>query len=560
MALKLLEPLQIGDLVIRNRVVMAPMITNLGTPEGYPSDEMVAYYRERATEIGLIITEYTYVNNVDARGSANELGLYSEVFLPKFRRLTEAVHSLGGRVFAQLVHAGRKTVPVLINGNTPLAPSPVPLNEPVREMDQEDLARVMNDFSRAASLAERAGFDGIEIHSAHGYLAHQFLSPAVNKRFDIFGPGPSFLREVLKRVRDEVSVPVGVRVSSSDFDPQGLSPTDVGAYISEVSSLVDYVHLSAGRDGPLNSSAPFYYKSPSWVEEATVVRGFIKDRPLMVVGSVKSLETAEQVLKVADAVVVGRQFLADPHWLSKSLSGRKYMPCVRCNQSCRGLVFREVRCDVNPRLGWEQLTLPQGRGEVKVIGGGVAGMQASVTLAERGFSVVLVESSQLGGELNLYADPPKRSEFMGIKDYLISRMEELGVEVRLKRWNMDVEGNEEGVEVLDMTPGEQERSPPFRDYRGQTIVIDSNLYAYHDYALKWGEENRVFITEKSLSSLDMMRRYLLSQRLKEAGVTVLKGEFPQGSVLIQDYRREPPSVGKSMSKGFWRAFYWRGQK
>ncbi len=232
--MKLLEPFYIRDVKLRNRVVMAPpMISNLAAPGGgYPTDEHIAYMARRTASAGLIITEYTYVDAVDSRGgSPNELGgLYSDEVVPKFFRLTDAIHSRGGsKIFVQLVHAGRKTRPSLIwGGNEPIAPSPAPPpGGPVREMGgEEDIRRVVREFGGdAAERAERAGFDGgVEIHGgAHGYLIAQFLSPAVNRRRDRYGGdgGVAFLEEVLGEVRRRTSLPVGgLRISASEFDPQ----------------------------------------------------------------------------------------------------------------------------------------------------------------------------------------------------------------------------------------------------------------------------------------------------------------------------------------------------
>ncbi|MEM3317599.1 MAG: NADH oxidase, partial [Metallosphaera sp.] len=165
--MRILEPFRIRDVEVRNRVVLSPMISNLGTPQGYPTEEHIAYLSRRTRSAGLIITEYTYVNKRDARGSPNELGLYDDELVPKFFRLTDAIHGRGSKVFVQLVHVGRKTRRSVIWGNDPIAPSPIQLMDPVREMTEDDIQRVINDFVKAGERAERAGFDGIEIHGAH---------------------------------------------------------------------------------------------------------------------------------------------------------------------------------------------------------------------------------------------------------------------------------------------------------------------------------------------------------------------------------------------------------
>lgn len=534
-----------GDVELSNRIVMSPMATNLATPEGYPTEELVMYYVRRAS-VGLIITEYTYVNRVDARGTPNQLGLYSDDLIPKFARLTEAIHNAGTKIFVQLVHVGRKTRRDLIWNNTPIAPSNVPLLEPVREMSEDDINRVINDFVKAAIRAERSGFDGIELHGAHGYLIAQFLSPAVNRRSDRYRDGVIFLEELLKEVRSVVSIPIGLRISVTEFDNEGLTPEMVAKIIKRVEGLLDYVHLSAGRDGPLGSSMPFYYKRPSFIDEAKVVRSTTK-LPLFLVGSISTPEDAVKVLEVADAVVIGRQLLADPDWPIKVRLNMPIRPCIRCNQSCRLLATREVRCDVNPELGWELLpTPPKGFGEVVVVGGGLMGMEAARILALRGFDVKLYEKGdKLGGQLNEIRDPYKRAEFMRLVDYYERELKGLGVKVYL-----NTEFKDDGGNVIYAVP--KERQPEFKDYRGLRILLDSNLYAYQDYVFEWVRRNEVYVTDNVFRGLDRARAYLLMEKYRELGVEFVKSpESVKADVVIHSVYRDQPSIGKAIARGYW---------
>ena len=541
--MKLFEPFEIGDVVIKNRVVMSPMITNLATPEGYPTEEHIAYFVRRRS-VGLMITEYTYVNKVDARGSPNQLGLYDDTLIPKFARLTEAIHNVGSKIFVQLVHVGRRS---LIWGNDIIAPSNVPLIEPVKEMTEDDINRVINDFVKASKRAEESGFDGIELHGAHGYLIAQFLSPATNKRSDKYGDGVVFLEELLKEVRRAVSIPVGLRISATEFDPQGLTPELVGKVLSRVKDKLDYVHLSAGRDGPLGGSSSFYYKRPSYLEEAKVVREYVRDIPMLLAGSIITLEDANKVLEVADAVVLARQLLADPDWVEKVRRNEPIRYCIRCNQSCRLLSTREVRCDINPELGWEILPpMEKGEGEVKVIGGGLAGMEAARVLALRGFEVELHErSDKLGGELNEYRDPYKREEFGRLLEYYERELKRLGVKVRLMSQQSDGD--------LVMVPTESQ--PKFTPYKGMRILVDSNLYAYQDYVFEWVKYNEVYVTENVFKGLDRNRAYLLREKYKEIGI---RFENPEKvDVVIRDVRKDQPSIGKAIARGYWAARLFR---
>jgi len=537
--MKLFEPLRIRDVELKNRVVMAPMISNLGTPAGYPTDNHILYLARRAS-VGLIITEYTYVNRIDARGSYNQLGLYDDEVIPKFARLTEVIHNLDSKIFVQLVHVGRKTRRSIIWGNVPIAPSNIPLLDEVREMSEDDINRVIMDFVKASERAERSGFDGIEIHGAHGYLVAQFLSPATNKRNDKFRDGVLFLEQLLKEIRRVVSIPVGLRISVTEFDPNGLTPKLVAGIIKRIENLLDYVHLSAGRDGPLGSSAPFYYKRPAYVEEAKIVRESVS-LPLFLVGSVVTVEDAEKVLEVADAVVLGRQLLADPDWVIKVKNNLPIRPCIRCNQLCRLITVREVRCDINPELGWEILKPIRGEGRVKVVGGGLMGLEVARVLAMRGFEVELYEKSdKLGGQLNEIRDPYKKKEFSMLIDYYEKELKRLGVKVYLNR------EEKEG----DIIAIPKERQPEFKEYKGLRILVNSNLYAYQDYVFEWAKYNEVYVTENVFKGLDRSRGYLLEEKYKELGVRIVK-EPVKADVVINDVRRTQPSIGQAIARGYW---------
>ncbi|AHC52322.1 NADH oxidase [Sulfolobus acidocaldarius SUSAZ] len=542
--MRLLEPFKIGDVELKNRVVMSPMITNFGTPEGYPTETHIRYFVRRSS-LGLLITEYTYVNRTDARGSPNELGLYTDEFIPKFARLTEAVHNHDTKIFVQLVHVGRKTRKALIWGNSPIAPSNIPLIDPVREMTKDDINRVIDDFVKAAERAEKSGFDGIELHGAHGYLIAQFLSPATNKREDEYRDGVKFLEEIIKEVKRVVSIPVGLRISATEFDAQGLNPETVGKIVKRVENLLDYLHLSAGRDGPLGGSSSFYYKEPSYLEEAKVIRNQF-GKTLLVAGSILTVDDAEKVLEFADAAVLARQILADPDWLIKVKDGGNIRPCIRCNQLCRLMATREVRCDVNPELGWELVELRKGEGEVNIVGGGVTGLEMARVLAKRGFEVKLYEKdSKLGGQLNEYKDPYKKASFIKLLEYYEKELKRLGVKVYLNSYIKSIDEH-----TIFAVPSQ--RQPTYQEYKGEVILVDSNLYAYQDYIFEWVKQNEVYITRNLFKGLDRNRGYLLEEKYKEIGVREWDNRT-KPTVHIHDVRNSQQSIGQSISKAFWYA-------
>ncbi|MUN28395.1 NAD(P)-binding protein [Sulfuracidifex metallicus] len=546
MTTSLLEPIKVGDVYLKNRIAMSPMISNLGSPEGYPTDAYIAYLSERAKGgVGLIITEYTYINKLDSRGAVNELGLYSDELTPKFMRLTEMIHALGSKIFVQLVHAGRKTKRDVIWGNTPIAPSPMPLTDEVREMNLNDIRRIKQEFISASIRARRSGFDGVELHGAHGYLLAQFMSPAVNRRNDEYKDGVKLVEEIVQGIK-ESKMTVGIRLSVTEFDDLGLHPEDVAEIVKRLEKAgIDYVHLSAGRDGPMNSSMPFYYKHLSFLEEIESIRDKIHV-PLFIVGSIMNLHDALKAREVADVVVLGRSLLADPYWLKKALTNEPIRPCIRCNQSCRGMVYREVRCDVNPELGWEILPpMERGNGEVEVVGGGAMGMEAARVLAKRGFSVTLYErEDKLGGQFLLFKDPWKINEFNSIVDFYKNELERLGVEIKLRS-----EVNCDNGKCIYAVP--EQRSPEPPELKGKRILIDSTLYAYHDYAFYLAKDNEVYMTEDSLSILDRTRQFLLEENLKEVGVNFVQKATGNFDVIFNERVRDQPTIGKSIQRGYW---------
>ncbi|MFG1546209.1 MAG: FAD-dependent oxidoreductase [Thermoplasmataceae archaeon] len=508
------EPGSIGNVPIRNRIVMAPMISNLADPDGNTNENHIAYLEERAKGgTGLIITEYTYVDSENSRGSRNESGVYSYDFIPKFRRLTERIHMHGSRVFMQLVHAGGKAF-LDTNRESPMAPSAVDyVGYTPREMTVNDIDSVVSSFIRAAGFARRANFDGIELHGAHGYLLQEFLSPALNLRSDRYGGSFEnrlrIVQDIIDGIRQQEDIALGIRLSLYEDDPDGYGP-DYGLKIAESLKGIDYVHFSAGRFAPPGSSSSFY--SP---------RTHILDRlprkanlTTMVVGSVTSLQDAQKVLEKADFVSVGRAELADPYFAQKLLNDPDTLrPCIRCNQACRDLGFGEVRCTVNPDTGLESVRKPAMRlsGDIAIAGAGVSGLEAALTAAKSGMKVTLFEASdRIGGQLLQIWDRWKKFETGRLVDYYSTVLQRMGVEI--------ITGGKFSGEGLYCLPATVYPDLPDQE----EIVIDSNIYRYHDDALRISANHEVIMTERSLSSLDRVRQAAYRDIAEKAGISIVR--------------------------------------
>ncbi|BAB59375.1 NADH oxidase [Thermoplasma volcanium GSS1] len=523
---------RIGNVEIKNRIVMAPMISNIANSDGSPSEPYISYMRERARGgIGLIITEYTYVDPESGKGSRNQLGIYDDIFLPKFSRLAEAVHDYGSKIFVQLVHAGAKALP---SSSYKIAPSKTSFDKNAREMDSSDIERVIRNYERAASIARRAGFDGIEIHGAHGYLVDEFISPYWNRRTDKYGGSLEgrikFPQEVIDAVKSEVDIPVGIRLSLYEDEVGGYGP-DYGIKVAKSLVNIDYVHFSAGNNDPPGSSAPFYSNHTHILSKFPGG----SNKPTILVGSVTTAEDVRNVLKVADFVAVGRAVLADPYFARKVIDNYGHIrPCIRCNQACRNLAYGEVRCTVNPYFAFPR-QLRKLSGDVVIVGGGVKGLEAARFAALNGLSVTLYEQDdKIGGQLNTIYDEAKRKEFNRLIEYYKEVLDRLGVEIITSE-----KYKGKGIYCLpDKTYPDLQEKPE--------IFIDSNVYMYHDIALKYSSTSKVFVTYRSLSSLDRARKAAFLKIAESRGIKFIE---KADNYDVSIYEEKQYDIGEAMKSG-----------
>ena len=497
---------KIGDVEIKNRFVMAPMISNLCDIDGTTNDNHIAYLNKRAKGgFGLIITEYAYVAPSNGKGSPNEMGVFKREQIPKLSRLTESIHASGSKIFVQLVHAGGKANPHYNSGRV-FAPSSVDyMGNIPDEMTFEDIKGVEDKFLNAAEISARAGFDGIELHGAHGYLFQEFISPALNHRTDEYGGSIEnrirIINEITSQIRKKVDIPVGIRLSLYEDDRDGYS-ADYGITIASALKNIDYVHFSAGRFAPPGSSASFYYDH---VHIGEKLRKKL-DRNTMLVGSINSLQDIDKALNVSDFVVLGRQALADPYTPFKLQNAIPYRPCIRCNQACRNLSNAEVRCTINPYTGLETTEYQSQKyhGEIIIIGAGIKGLEASIYAAKLGLKPIIYEKSALGGQFNEIIDEFKKRDFMPLIDYYSSMLKRYGIEVRYEPQGNGIICTPDRVYPDIMNIGD--------------ITIDTNIYRYFDDVLTIAGRNHVIMSNSSVNSLERSRVSGYRKIAEKAGV------------------------------------------
>jgi len=446
----LLSPIKIRTMELKNRSVMPAMGTNLANNDGTVSDALVAYMRRRAQGgLGLIISEVTAVH---PSGIAidTELGAYDDRFIEGLAKLSNTIHSNGAKAALQLHHAGRESFFLLQKGEA-IGPSAVPslvYGMAPREMTKDDIKEIVEAFGTAAYRAKQAGFDAVEIHAAHGYLLTQFLSPLANKRTDEYGGdmfGRSrFVLEIISEVRSRVGddFPVILRISAEESIKGGYTVDDICQVLpSFVEAGADVIHASLGTHGsPAGITiAPVEYEPGFNVWRARKVKDAVHV-PVIAVGRFTDPYLADEVIAKGDAdlVAFGRQMLADPDFLEKAKSGRpdKIRECIACNQGCIERLMLElgkIRCAINPETGQELIyprTPAKEKKRVWVIGGGPAGLTASLEAARLGHDVDLFEmEKELGGQVLYASIPPAKDAYRKWVHGLISQVKNSGVKV-----------------------------------------------------------------------------------------------------------------------------------
>ncbi|MEM4581837.1 MAG: FAD-dependent oxidoreductase, partial [Candidatus Korarchaeum sp.] len=562
---KLLEPVKVGTKNLKNRIVMAPMCTRLASADGSVTQKMIDYYVARAKGgVGTIIVEYSYIDNRESRAAISQLGVESDHKITGLAELAEAVKLYGTTILLQICHAGRQTAPSNINGKQPVAPSAIPcklMGVMPRELTIGEIEQIEDDFAEAARRAKQAGFDGVEIHGAHGYLVCQFLSPYTNKRTDKYGGSlenrAQFAVEIIQKIRAKVGRDfiVGCRISADEYIPGGLKieETTKIAKILEQAGL-DYIHVSGGMYESLEHNSPTtYFPRAYYLNNIEAIKKVV-GIPVLGVGAF-NVELAERTLREgkADLIVFGRALIADPELPKKIAEGRveDIRPCIRGEEGCISRFFegKTIRCEVNPAVGRESefiITPAVRKKKVLVVGGGAAGLEAARVAALRGHEVTLVErEDKLGGHLVEASTPPFKDDLKQLLNWLVKQVEKAGVKVQLKteatkdlvgKLKPDVLIIAVGSEfIIPKVPGAERPSvlTPSdvllgKKAVGQNVVVVGGGLVGCEIALYiasvLGKKVKLIeMLPAILPDVDYITRVALSGKLSEAGVEVLTG-------------------------------------
>lgn len=444
---KLFEPGRIGRMDLKNRVIFPPLATHMASDEGEVTDQLIDYYAARARGgAGLIVIEGSFPSTV---GHPRRIALDSEARIPGLHRLAEAIRSGGAKAVIEInTHMGRQD-------RFPISPSDVPHPHTgivPKPATLEDIERMKQEYGRAARIVKEAGFDGLMIHGATGYLVAEFLSPLVNKRTDEYGGDARgrarFGLELFRAARAEVGAdyPVIFRVMSHDRAPGGVTTADAVAYAQIFQENgVDAVDVVTGSAVSHEWTAPPDYLPAGCNTDVSQAVKKGVTIPVCVAGKINDPHLAEAILREgkADFVDIGRGLLADPDFVNKAAEGRvedirKCIACVRCGEQTL-VSLDPFFCSVNPAVGRERefeakLRPVKKARKVLVLGGGPAGMEAAIVADRRGHDVTLWEkAADLGGSLNLAAAPSHKGDIRSLIDGLKRELRASGVKVLLGR-------------------------------------------------------------------------------------------------------------------------------
>ncbi|MDD4876463.1 MAG: FAD-dependent oxidoreductase [Dehalococcoidales bacterium] len=445
---KLLEKGKIGQMVLKNRMVMPPMATIYGDDEGYVTQRIKDYYEARAKGgIGLIIVENICVDAPVGRTFSQQLVIDDDKFIPALKELADTIKRHGAKGALQIHHGGRQTRSS-VTGSQPVGPSALSSlgGEMPRQLTEAEIERLVECFAESALRTKKAGFDSVEIHGAHGYLVSQFLSAASNRRTDRYGGSlenrARFLMEILKAIREKVGreYPVWCRLSAVEEGVKNGITIEETIQVAQMAEAVgaDAIHVSR-TSGSTRGIPPMAVEPGILLPLAEAVKKAVSV-PIITVMRIDPVigETALQQGK-ADFIAFGRSLLADPEIANKVASGNleDIKPCIYCSGCMDSLRLSPpgVRCVVNPALGKEQEYSINQASHVKkviVIGGGPAGMEAARVAALRGHKVQLYEKEkELGGQLLLAQIAQYKESISNLTGYLVKQMDKQGVAVHL---------------------------------------------------------------------------------------------------------------------------------
>lgn len=467
----LFTPHQIGRLTLKNRFIQSPMHTRFATEFGEASEKFVSYHQERARGgVSLIIIENTAIDWKVGRAAGNPIRIDDDVFISGLSDLTEAIHSEGCLIAAQLHHAGRQNgISNTEDGVGPVGPSAIAsaaIGDVPRELKVAEIKEIVRQFADGAKRAVAAGFDMVEIHGSHGYILTQFLSPQSNVRTDEYGGSfenrARFPLEVVKAVREAVGpdFPVSYRISVEERTPGGMELGEGIQFCKLIDEYVDVFNVTVATYESMDSIFMMQGVKPGQL--LPIIKQVKKAVTKPVIGISRlgwALEECAEAIsdEAMDFVALARTQLTDAQLVNKTMEGdhERVRRCIACNECVGGFLFKgwRLHCVINPELGNES-QLPKlyqiqpKRKRVVVVGGGPAGFEVARAAALRGHDVHLYDANQeLGGQVLLAGKVDFKSrEMHAYANFFLHELNHLGVKIHLGEF---VDANHKALSEAD---------------------------------------------------------------------------------------------------------------
>ncbi len=481
--------MKIGNKILRNAFFMAAVKTGYGDTDGNISERHLAFWDKRSKHVAAVIFEPFYIDK-KVRELPTQIGIDSDNKIEAHKQLVETVHKNGAKAVAHINHPGRMANPKL-PGNVYVSASDIECpntGQKPRALSIDEIQIVQQQYIDAAIRAEKAGYDMIELQFGLGYLIAQFLSPATNKRNDEYGVSFEnrlrFGLEILRGVKLNTNLPIIVRISGDEKFEGGLTIEDSIQLVKQLEKEnVDAIHVTSGS---VCESPEWYYqhhfipKGETWrlaklIKENTSL-------PVIAVGQITEPADIARIFseQLADFIAIGRALIADPDFVGKYLQlveGR-VRPCSSCLNGCLGRIKigKGLQCQINPEVGkeLEPLVRAEAKKNYAVVGGGMSGMQAAITLRKRGHNVTLFEKNELGGQFNFAPLPSQKDSLQKQIDYLKHELIDVPV-IKKEAKPEDLIGKYDGVIIAT---GSKPFIPPIDgliEYKWAEILYEKNI-------------------------------------------------------------------------------------
>ncbi len=539
---------------LRNNFIFAPVKLGYTTGNGQLNEKHFDFYNQRSKHVGAVDYEPLYIHK-GLRELPTQLGIDNDDKIKGLAKLNTLVHKNGAKAIAHLNHPGRMANPK-IPGNFHWSSTDKPCENggaSPQKMDRSMMNEAMQLLVDAAKRAEKAKFDFIEIQMGHGYLMAQFLSPAVNDRADEYGGSfenrTKYPMEVIKSVLSAVNIPIIARISGDEMIPNGFHINEMQKFAKMLEKAgVSALHIVAGSvcaNPPWFFQHMFVPKGKTW-ELAGKIREKVSI-PVIFLGKINSEKDINTIKKNfgGEYFAVGRALVADPDFVGKQLGLVKgnIRPCLACAEGCLGGVKqgKGLGCMVNPRVntGLPAIQKATNQKTYAIIGGGLAGMQAAISLTDRGHKVDLYEKQELGGQFNLAWLPPNKQSLKELVDFYRSEIKDKNINVIYKEANPDDLKNV-NYEGIIMATGAVPAVPPIKGlkkYYWTEFLNDKQLPENQKVAVVGGGliglelasklvdgGNEVIIIEmldEIARGMEMIEKAMTVKKLKEKGVKIM---------------------------------------